>query len=168
MTAKAEIRFCEIRAEPKKRRLSGVALRYGDTAKLPWGDERFEPGAFGDVARADVILNNAHERGRPLARTGGGGLFLEDTAEALTVRANLPATREADDVLALVRGGVLRGLSVEFRPVAERMEGDVRVIERATLRAVAIVDTPAYPDSTVAARAKPAASPPPRLRKVYL
>ena len=129
-----------------------MAIRYGDTATLPWGRERFEPGAFGDVAGADVILNVAHDRTRPIARTGGAGLALVDTSERLAMRAELPVTQEADDALALVRVGVLRGLSVEFRAVAERIEGGVRVIERAVLSAVGLVDTPAYPASEVEAR----------------
>ena len=76
-----EIRFAEIRHEG--RTLSGVAMRYGSIAKLPWGPERFAPAAFGDVKAADVILNFQHDRSRPLARTGGGGLLLTDTPEAL-------------------------------------------------------------------------------------
>ena len=144
----AERRFAELRADG--RRLSGVAVRYGDTATLPWGEERIEAGAFAPLG--DVILNASHDRTTPLARTGGGGLELEDTAEALTVRADLPATQAADDVLALVRAGVLRGLSIEFRAVAERIEAGVRVIERARLSGVGVVDTPAYPQSEVEAR----------------
>ena len=41
-------------------------------------------------------------------------------------------TRAADDVLALVRTGVMRGASVEMRVSGERFEGGVRVIERAS------------------------------------
>ena len=133
--------------------LAGVAIRYGDTARLPWGRERFEPGAFGAVEAADVIMNVAHDRGRPIARTGGGGLVLADDTEALTIRATLPQTREADDALELVRSGVLRGLSVEFRAEAERAEGGTRIVEAAALTGLGLVDSGAYPGSTVEARA---------------
>ena len=54
-------------------------------------------------------------------------------------------TRAADDVLALVRTGVMRGASVEMRVSGERFESGVRIIERASLSAIGIVDTPAYP-----------------------
>ena len=101
------------------RTLSGTAIRYGDVARLPWGQERFEPGAFDDVAGADVILNVAHDRGRPIARTGGGGLVLADSADALTIRADLPATREADDALASREGQ-------NFARVEHRISGDCR------------------------------------------
>ena len=155
-----ERRFVELRHEGE-RRLSGVAVRYGDTATLPWGRERIEAGAFAPLG--DVILNAQHERAAPLARTGGGGLELMDAADALTSRADLPATRAGDDVLALVRSGVMRGLSIEFRSIAERIEAGVRVIERATLAGVAVVDTPAYPASEVEARR--AAMPAPATRR---
>ena len=89
--------------------------------------------------------------GRPLPRTGAG-LTMTDTAEALRFDADLPATRAADDVLELVRTGVLRGASIEFESTRERMEGDLRIIERATLKGVSIVDTPAYSDSEIEAR----------------
>jgi len=163
VTDSVERRFAELRQGPG-RTLEGVAVRYGDTATLPWGRERFEPGAFGDVAGADVILNVQHDRTRPIARTGGAGLALVDTSERLAMRAELPVTREADDALALVRAGVLRGLSVEFRAVAERIEGGVRVIERAVLSAVGLVDTPVYPASEVEARRRKGSVPNPWLK----
>ena len=134
--------------------MSGTLIRYGDVAALPWGRERFEPGAFGDVSRADVILNSHHEKSRPLARTGGGGLELIDTREALNIRATLPITQDANDTIALILGGVLRGLSLEFSAVAERMEGETRIVERAELRGLAVVDRPAYSDSLVQAQAE--------------
>ena len=144
-----ERRYVELRQEGG-RRLSGVAVSYGDLAAVPFGRERIEPGAFTPIG--DVILNAGHDRQAPLARTGGGGLELVDTERELIVRATLPETRAADDVLELVRAGVLRGLSVEMRPVSVRMEGGLRIIERAKLVGVAVVDTPAYPASEVEAR----------------
>ena len=69
------------------------------------------------------------------------------------MRAVLPETREADDVLTLVRANVLRNLSVEFLAQRERVMGGVRVIERGIIHGLAVVDSGAYPDATVAARA---------------
>ena len=138
----------EFRADARK--LSGVAIRYGDTATI-YGRlrERFEPGAFGDLSgtRLDVM----HDRRRIIARVGAG-LVLQDSAEALRFEAELPATREADDTLELVRRGVLRGASIEFLPISERLEDRTRVISAADLPAVSIVDDPAYKQSTVEAR----------------
>ena len=150
--------------------LSGTALRYGDLAQLPWGKERVQPGAFSPIS--DVVLNASHDRGRPLARTGGGGLEIKDDSERMAIRADLPDTREADDVLVLVRQTILRGLSVEFYTEAERTEGDVRIIEKATLVGIGVVDSPAYSQSevsAVSARMKATRPPAPRtLRRLYL
>ena len=111
--------------------------------------ERFTAGAFAPIG--DVILNAQHDRRTPLARTGGG-LELMDSADALEIRAEMPPTQAADDVLALVRANVLRGLSLEFEATAERVEAGVRVIDKARLSGIGVVDSPAYPQSEVEAR----------------
>lgn len=141
-------RYAELRADGDLS-LSGVALAYGDVAELPWGRERIDAGAFGDVSGLDVRLDVQHQREEPLARTGGGGLELDDDNRSLRVRAELVDTQRARDTMALVRAGVLRGLSVEFMPTQSRFESDLEVIEKAELRAVGVVDRGAYPQSVI-------------------
>ena len=148
---KPERRFVELRAG-EGRTLEGVVVRYGDVGRTRFGRERIEPGAFGDIEGADVVLNMQHERSQPLARTQGGGLVLSDSSEQLVMRATLLETRAASDVLALVRGRVLRGLSVEMYVHRDRQDAGVRVVERARLGGLGVVDRPAYPASAVAAR----------------
>ncbi len=143
-----EKRYYEIR-EVDNRTIRGIAVEYGDTAfprEAPQG-ERFLPGAFGSVKTRDVILNIQHNRNRPIARTGGGGLEFQDSAEALELVAELPNTREADDALELVNKKILRGFSLEFVSRKERREAGVRVIESALLAGISLVDTGAYPGS---------------------
>ena len=156
--------------EVSGRRLRGVVVRYGDVATTRAGRERFEAGAFGNVADLDTLLNLQHERSVPLARTGGGGLVIFDYGAALAFEANLPETRAADDALTLVRSGVLRGASMEFHALRERDEDGIRVVERAALPGLGIVDRPAFPASTVEARALLAAIPSEtaRRRRFYL
>ena len=135
------------------RTLEGVALRYGDEAIIaPAMRETFSPGAFAPID--DVILNSHHDRATPLARNGGGGLTIEDSPTELRIRAELPQTTVANDALALVRAKVLRGLSIEFHAISERLEGDLRIVDRAHLSAISVVDSPAYAASIVEARAK--------------
>ena len=143
-----EKRFCELRAEG--RTLSGEALVYGDRAIFPWGEETIQAGAFSPIS--DVILNRQHDRKSPLARTNGGGLDITDTPEALRISAALPDTPSANETLQLIRSKILRGLSIEFHATQERQDGDLRIIERAILVAVAVVDSGQYPKSLVAAR----------------
>ena len=140
--------------------ITGVAMRYGDVADLPWGGrERFESGAFGDLGRADVILNVQHCRERMLCRTGGGGLTVDDNPQELRIRAEIPNTQEGNDVLELVQKRVLRGLSIEFVPDKHisdmRDDGtEVRIIQEAKLQNIAIVDRPAYPNARLNPRSQ--------------
>ena len=122
-------------------------MTYGDVARLPFGRETFSAGAFGDVSALDVRMNIQHDRRRMIARTGGGGLLLTDSPERLLIRADLPETRDADDALLMVHNRMLRGLSVEFDPLSERTERDLRIVDRAALSGVGLVDIPAYPQS---------------------
>ena len=144
-----EHRFTEIRAEG--RRLAGTVVRYGDVAVVGGVPEKFAPGS---LLCKDVVLNRQHERGRPLARTGGGGLLLKDGPERLEMEAVLPETVEATDTLALVRSGILPGLSAEFEVLSEHDEDGCRVIDLANLSGLAVVDRPAFQQSTVEARAR--------------
>ena len=143
--------YCELRQEGE-RTISGVALRYGDICELPWGEkEKFSRGAFGDVENADVILNWQHNRGAPLARTGGGGLKIFNSSSELRLEATIPDTTQGNDVMTMVRNKVLRGLSIEFSPERSKIvrEGDTTTINSAILRGVAIVDRPGYPQSVI-------------------
>lgn len=135
--------------------LEGVVVRYGDTADIGgWFAERFEAGS---IERRDPTMNVQHDRGRLLAREGAGLSFTEAGPELLA-RADLPNTRIADDALELVNAGLLRGLSMEFVVRAEEWDetGDVplRTIQRAELHGLAVVDKPAYAQSTLAREAR--------------
>ena len=133
------------------RTVSGTIVAYGDVARLPNGFETFRPGS---IVYDDVRLNVQHDKGRILARTGAG-VELFDSPTKLELRATLPETREADDVLTLLKSNVLRGLSAEFHIVKAHHQGvSTRVIDKAELVGVGIVDNPAYGASTVEARAE--------------
>ena len=144
-----EYRFTEFR-EVDGRTIYGVAVDYSDTSLRPGGrKERFAPGAFGNVESLDTILHFQHERARPLARTQGGGLVLTDSPERLEVAAEMPPTQDGDDALELAKRGILKGFSTEFHARRERFENDTRIIERAALPGLGLVDQPAYPQSVI-------------------
>ena len=147
-----ELRFTELRAAAEGRTLSGNVVVYREVSTgLPWR-EQIEPGAFQPLG--DVRLNLQHQRTVLLARTGGGGLVLEDGPEALRMRAELPETTAASDTLALVRAGVLRGLSVEMHPRQEHQVNGVRSISKARLSGLSVVDSGAWDGARVEARAE--------------
>lgn len=147
-----ERRFVEVRTDG--RTVSGVAVPYGEVTTLPGFRERFAAGAFGaDVAGGDVRLDLQHRRERLLARTGAG-LTLTDGAAQLRFSALLPAIRDADDALTMLRAGLLRGASVEFRAITDEWADDLRTIVRARLVAIGLVDSPQYAGAVAEARAK--------------
>ena len=136
--------------------LFGVAMKYGALAEIgPGVFERFEPRAFGpDIAKSTVVCNRQHDRFSPLGRAGGL-LSLVDTPIELSAELRLPDTMVGRDTATLVREGVLRGFSIEFRAKVDRIEnGNTRVVESAELRGLSVVDDPAYEDSVVALRAR--------------
>lgn len=130
--------------------LEGVAMRFGEVATLPWGRERFAVGSL-SADSGGVILNAQHDRARPLARYPDGGLELRFADDALRIRARVADTSAGRDTVALVRAGVLQGLSVEFRAEDERLDDGVRVVKRALLTGVGVVDDGAYDSTTIAA-----------------
>ena len=76
-------------------------------------------------------------------------MILTDSPEQLTIAATLPETREADDTLELVEKGILTGFSPEFHARRQRFDGGTRVIEKALMPAIGVVDIPAFDDSAI-------------------
>ena len=142
------------------RKIVGVAIRYGTIAEVrDYGrgrtyKERVLPGAFGNLADQDILLNWRHHRNDPVARSRGGGLFLDDSLTQLSIRADLPDTDEARNLWESVKGGVDRGLSVEMTVRGDRWDGDLRTITKAQLQGVGVAVNPVYEDTLVEARAK--------------
>ena len=86
----------ELRFDAEAGVVEGTVVRYGDVAIVPIKDKRgaiiglldeqIRAGAFSITDETDVTLNYGHNRQRVFARTGGGGLELDDTGAALTMR----------------------------------------------------------------------------------
>ena len=152
-----EFRFAaiEVRAEDGAA-VEGVAMPYGAEATIAGiFRESVEPGAFGDVGNADVILNQQHNDGMPIARSDGGGLTLDDNTTRLWVRAEIP--EYLSGVRDMVKRRILRGFSVEMEVKADDWPApDRRIIRSAKLWNIALVDRAAYGDATaaIATRAK--------------
>ena len=136
--------------------VAGTVIRYGDVATLPFGTEEVAPGAFGNLESADLIANRMHNRDQPLARTGYG-LSYENDQESLRGSVALPDTSNGRDTAAEVRGGLLQGLSIEFRTIKDELTDrpnglSHRKILEARLYGWGVVDKPAYPQSVAAMR----------------
>ena len=133
----------EVRAEG--RRLQGPALHYNEVS--PGHREYFERGAFDLGDDRTRWLNLEHRGLQVLAFTGGGGLRLTDTHDALMVRADLPAIPAAERALQDVKAGRLTGFSIEFTALRERRDNQLRVVEKAALAGIGLVARPSYKGS---------------------
>ena len=140
MTEATVERLAPIEVRASGRTLTGVALRYGQRARDR--AEMFEPGAFQPLGA--VSMNLQHDELRVIASTVDGSLRLHDSPTELRVEATL---REGSAELELVRRRTLRGLSVEFRSRAEHRANGLRVVSRAELPGLALVDMGSYQGS---------------------
>ena len=143
-----EYRHATLRAEGD-RVVSGTVVRYGDMADIGGAfREEIVSGAL--AGNGDVILNIFHDRTRPVAREGAG-LTLLPTSEEFAFRAALPDTIAGNDAVEMVKNRLLTGASVEMR--VQRDEwlngGDHRIIRQAVVSGIALVDKPAYPQSSI-------------------
>ena len=131
-------RLAPVECRLEGRTLAGVALRYGEQATDR--PEMFAAGAFQPLGV--VSLNLQHDSFREIASTDGGSLRINDGPADLRIEAEL---RRDSAELSLVRRRALRGLSVEFRTLTERRDpSGVRIIERAELPAIGLVDQGSY------------------------
>ena len=130
------------------RRLSGVVMPYGEiSTRADNGREMFLPGSLTPVG--DPYLNVMHLNGQDgkanvtLMRQSDG-LAISQSPERVEIEATMPETREAQEVIELIEAGMLKGLSLEFNALEEETLNGVRVVRRAELAGVGIVDNPAY------------------------
>ena len=146
MSGKTEIRCAiEVREDETRQspgRIYGVLMQYGQRAKDR--AERFRDGALSWPADG-IVLNVQHDRKQAVAR-----VVPELRDGAVVIDAPVPDTQRGRDALTMIREGILRGLSVEFRAVRDRWHNGVREIEAAMLRGAALVDEPSYPTSVEA------------------
>ena len=127
--------------------ITGNAITYGEKSTIAGAfKETFSPGCFGQYS--DVMVNIQHQKTKPVARQGAG-LVLHDDEKALRAEIDLTGTPLGLEARSMIDKGLLRGLSVEFYPDDEVWEGHSRIVKAAELKAISIVDKPAYAGSTI-------------------
>ena len=117
-------------------RIFGTLLSYETKAKDR--SEVFGRGALSWPADG-VVLNLSHDRKQPVTR-----FTPEQRDAAVVVDVALPDTSRGRDAISMIRDGVFRGLSVEFRALKQEHAGGVRRILSAQLLGAALVDDAAY------------------------
>ena len=135
-----------------------------------------------ELERRNIHILAGHSYDRPLGDMLRSGARVTSSREALEFEIDLPDVADQPthmkDTIAMIRGGLIGGLSPGFRvppravvPNGERLEPEegnpavqVRVIENAVLSELSIVTRPAYSETDVDVRAQLEAIPQRRLR----
>lgn len=133
--------------------LAGTVLRYGDKSRItPTSDEVFRRGAIQWDSERPMNLNVQHDRARAI-----GLVSLQDAGDRVLFESEVLDTTDGRDAITAVKGGVLRGASLEFHALdSDWIDEDgrtTRVITRARMVGLAVVDDGAYPSGRVEARA---------------
>lgn len=161
-----EIRVCEIRAaEPAGSEsliLEGMPIVYDQPTTIndPAGKyiEIIRSGALDGADLTDARLLYNHDLNKvPLARTPKTMQFSKDPA-GLKMSATLPATEEARSVHTAVKRGDLSGMSFAFKVPegGDRFDAETNTREIFKIEKVyeiSVVPFPAYPQTSVEARA---------------
>ena len=139
-----EVRHFEVRAvDTETRTISGLAVPYGQVTNVGDYKESFDRGAFGDID--NVKLFYGHDTPIGLVTKG------EDLEDGFHIEARISNTPKGDEIYTLLKDGVLNKFSVGFVPVEDRMDEDVVVRTKATLKEVSVVAFPAYEGASVLA-----------------
>ena len=161
-----EIRCSELRAaEPTGESsliLTGRPIVYDQptTIKAPFGDyiEIIQRGALDGADLSDIRLLYNHDMNKiPLARTPKTMSFALDSA-GLTMRAELPNTEEGKSVYTAVKRQDLSGMSFAFKVPEGGSQFEAKTNTRTISKIekvyeISIVPFPAYPQTSVEARA---------------
>ena len=133
--------------------LAGTVLRYGDRSRLGLRmEEVFRPGAIEWDHDAPMNLTRQHDRGQPV-----GLVRLADGPDELRFEAEIVDTQAGRDTVTEVQAGLMRGASLEFHAVREewetRKEMETRIVTKAFMSGLSVVDDGAFRSGRVEARA---------------
>jgi HK97 family phage prohead protease/HK97 family phage major capsid protein len=140
--AEIETREFEVRADLEERTITGIAVPYGQDANIGGAYmERFVPGAISDVV--DVKLFYGHEE--PIGKVLTG----RDTDEGYEVTARVSDTPRGNEVLTLMRDGVLNKFSVGFVPLESERDGSTVTRTKVSLKEISVVPFPAFAGANI-------------------
>lgn len=137
-----ETRSFEARADVEERTIVGLAVPYGQLADIGGAyQERFAPGAIDSVE--DVKLFYGHEE--PIGKVVEG----RDTKDGFEIVARVSDTPRGNEVLTLMRDGVLNKFSVGFIPVESQRDGSTITRTKVSLKEVSVVPFPAFTGANI-------------------
>lgn len=146
---------------PKKPKLTGYAAVFNKRSEEMWGfEERIASGAFKKTLQeADVRALWNHDSNIVLGRTKSGTLSLAEDEKGLAVEIEPPDNQTIRDlVLDPIRRGDVDQMSFGFRTIRDQWEEIddvlVRTLLEVRLYEVSPCAIPAYPQTSISARAQ--------------
>lgn len=140
--AEMETREFDVRADLEERTITGLAVPYGQDANIGGAyNERFVPGAITDVT--DVKLFYGHEE--PIGKVLSG----RETDEGYEITAKVSDTARGNEVMTLMRDGVLNKFSVGFVPLESERDGSTVTRTKVSLKEVSVVPFPAFAGANI-------------------
>jgi uncharacterized protein len=137
-----EIREFSASADIEERTVTGLAVPYGESASIGGAyQERFQAGAIDSVD--DVKLFYGHEE--PIGKVVEG----RDTEAGFEIKAKISDTPRGNEVLTLLRDGVLNKFSVGFLPLEQEQEGSTITRTKVSLKEVSVVPFPAFAGANI-------------------
>lgn len=122
--------------------------------------EQIAPGAFrSSIGRDDIRALFNHDPNFVLGRNGAGTLRLAEDGHGLAIEIDLPDTTVVRDlIVAPIRRGDINQMSFGFRTIRDHWAedasaGSLRTLLEVDLYDVSAVTFPAYPQTSISARA---------------
>lgn len=155
------LRFADISfQENEENRVEGIAAVFNQTTDLGWFTEEIAPEAFNNADMSDVVLNFNHDDSILLAGTRNGSLQLQVRDNGLFQSSKVINTTQGEDVMKLVKAGLISKMSFAFsisedgEEWSKRDGKEHRVIRSISkLYDVSLVTFPAYSGTEAWSRA---------------
>lgn len=159
MSSKIFYRTAELDTHVERRIIHGVAVPFEQVSVIKELDDRGqlveyqEKFTYGSFARSigerghKVKLLVGHDH-RKLAV--GRAIELREEPSGLLAAFEVSDTGPGNDLLTLVRDGIVDSFSIGFTAVRERWDGNLRIHLESGLREVSAVNWPAYPGAKIA------------------
>ena len=149
----------EMRETEEPNTVEGMAVVFDQEADMGWFTEKIDRHAFDNTDMSDVVLNFNHDNNYLLAGTRNGSMQLRVDDNGVFQRSNIINTTQGQDVMKLIRSGLLSKQSFAFTIAddGERWE-NIDGKERRTITKIdhlydcSIVTFPAYSQTTLWSR----------------
>jgi HK97 family phage prohead protease len=125
-----------------QRTITGLAVPYGQEIAIANNTfERFAPGAIQSIEDVKLFWN--HDE--PIGKVVEG----RETEDGFEITAYISETPRGEEILTLLRDGVLNKFSVGFIPVENERDSNVVVRTLVDLKEVSVVPFPAYSGANI-------------------